>query len=317
MPVSGRRLFAVLMLFVAGAVSALAWMMIIPPGAFAQVAHGAGKGMKIARFHATVSGTLSVDWKQDTTYYDGCVDGYHRKTGAGTERIAFKSTRRARLDVLEIDGEPLMSPGLRGLPVRGTVSRHGSLHHEQLSGGESYCGGVPEDAEPEQPPALDCGKRSWTGGVAPAVLSPADYPAADGVVPLVPVVELQGPEVSGPGAAESLDDLYQNCVGGGSGLGPTSNSAFPHRRVFSKARRLVIRGSDTSTETTDGYTATATTRWRMVLVRRGRTVPTPDKSAKRRRKAPQCSNGRDDDGDGRTDFPRDRQCSSPRDRSER
>ncbi|CAN5814910.1 hypothetical protein BH23ACT12_BH23ACT12_02850 [soil metagenome] len=43
--------------------------------------------------------------------------------------------------------------------------------------------------------------------------------------------------------------------------------------------------------------------------------PTPSPSPSRR-PAPQCSNGRDDDGDGRTDFPADKGCSSRTDRTE-
>ena len=242
-------------------------------GASPAPALASGDVMKTARFHMTVSGTQTTDWTMDHTRYDGCIDGETRTSGAGNERITFKSIRRAPLDVVGIGDDVVASAGARGLRVRGTVSQQGELRHEQLSGGESYCGGTDE---PQEAPAPDCGKRAWRGTLTPIVYAPADYPAVDLIAPLVPVLALNGPDLAD---GRALGDLFRNCPGADGQLAPTPDSGFVSERVFSKAKRLVIRGKDTmTTPSVDGYVTTVTTRWRAVLVRRGRTMIIRDRS---------------------------------------
>lgn len=236
-------------------------------------AGAAAKGMQTARFHATVSGTQKTTWTMDHTRYDGCIGGETRTTGAGTEEIAFKSTRRAPLDFLKIGADVVASPGVAGLPVRGTVRRDGATRLEQLSGGESFCGGTDKA---EDPPAPDCGERSWRGTVSPVVYAPADYPGRDLLVPLLPVLSLTGPTLRDD---RTFNDLFRNCPGADGQLAPTPNSSFVRSRIYSKAKRVVIRGSDTVTESNDGYRTTVRITWRAVLVRRAATTHTPAKRA--------------------------------------
>ena len=270
---------------------------------------GAAASMKTARFHVKVEGAVAVDWRVDHTRYDGCVDADVTSRGAGRERIAFRSERRARMDILRVDGELLVAGPLPGIPVAGTVERDGAITVTGGEGKESHCGGTDN---PQEPPAPDCGTRSWRGFAGPVAYAPRDYPAV--VVPLMPVLALTGPwRDEGLG----FNELYENCPGGDAALGATPNSSLNEDVVFSRKRRIVITGKETETVDEEGFHTTTTTDWRAVLVRRG-TKRRPPKTDRRppKRRVPQCANGRDDDGDGRTDS-RDRQCRSPRDRSER
>lgn len=271
---------------------------VAPAGAAA-----AGTGLTTASFDISVSGTQTTRWSVDRTAYDGCVDGDLQTVGSGTQHVTFRSSRRVRFEALKVDGDTIVNAGIGGIPVRGTVEQQGGMRVTQLSGGESFCGGT---ETPMAPPAPDCGRRSWRGTIQPIVLTPAEYPTAPaGRAPRTRVLGLTGPHLDGD---QSFSGLYANCPGAEGLLIATPNSAFPAQRVFSRrTERLVIRGSEAQTDHEDGHSRTVTVRWRAVLVRRRPGRP---------QRAPECSNGRDDDHDGRVDFPRDRECRSPHDRSE-
>lgn len=287
--------------------AALAALCILPATADAR-----GK-LKLARYQVTISGTQTATWKLDHTEYDGCVQGDVRQFGEGSDKVTFTSRRRTLVQMLGLGRNDLAvtvgsSGGLPGLPVKGTATRSGHVDTQQLSGGESGCGGG--DGSPPPPP--DCGAKAYNGYLTLQWTTPDGYPG-EPPVPLLPVLIAEGPWTKGGGSV--FDSLFQNCPGGtATSLLPTPTSALTARKALGHARSFKLRGRDTEVTDTNGFHQEASVSWTAKFVRvKGRRTLKPPKPPKG---APQCLDGRDNDHDGKTDFPQDKGCSSPVDKSE-
>jgi hypothetical protein len=224
----------------------------------------APKGMQIAQFTMTVTGTQTTDWTVDHVRYDGCVDGDVRTTGAGRERLTFASRRPQRVQAIRIGKDTALSAGTGGLPARGTIERRGSVSVTQLSGGESGCGGAPEGTAP---PAADCGVRSWTGKLHPTLYGPGDAPVENPVLQLVDVLAFSGPDLP---EGRHPGEAFANCPGSDAVLHATDTAELRPRDLFSRKRRIVVRGKERFERGADGHRETVTVEWRAVLKRRGK-----------------------------------------------
>lgn len=221
------------------------------------------KTMKLARFTLTLTGTQTTDWKIDQTRYDGCVNGDVHTAGSGRERLTFGTARPGQLQAIGIGRDVVLSSGARGIPARGTIHRQGNIHLNQLSGGESWCGGVPE---PTLSPAADCGTRHWSGYLIPVHYGPFDAPVENPILQFAPILAFTGPALPG---GRSPSELFVNCPGSDAMLHPTDTAELKPRDLFSGKRRIVVRGEETFKRSDDGYSETVTIRWRAVLKLRG------------------------------------------------
>ena len=226
-------------------------------------AEAARTTMKIAQFTLTVTGTQTTDWSVDHTRYDGCVDGDVRTTGAGRERLTFGTRRPVRVDAIKIGRDAALNARTVGIPARGTIARQGSVSTTQLSGGESFCGGTPE---PTAPPAADCGVRSWTGTISPVLYGPGDAPVEIPILQAVDVLAFTGPDLP---AGRHPGELFANCPGSDATLRATDTAELMPRDLFSRKRRIVVRGKETVERVEDGLTEKVAISWRAVLTRRG------------------------------------------------
>lgn len=262
--------------------------------------------LKVVRYSVTAQGSQTTSWTLDHTEFDGCVQGDVRSVGSGRETVSFKSRRAATVLAMAVGGDVLLtSPGsVPGVPVKGAVTRSGHIDVQQLSGGESACGGGDPSSQPSPP---DCGSKPFSGVVTPVWTKPDDYPG-EPPVPLVPVLLLEGPYTRDGSPAF---DLFHSCPSSGlDALLPTPTSALPRKRLFGSARSFTVKGRDSQVSDSDGFHAETTVRWTATFRRlKGAGSPPP-------RGAPPCADGRDNDRDGKVDFPRDGGCSSPTDRSE-
>lgn len=223
---------------------------ILAPAAAAAV-----PGMPTVHYQVTLSGSQTTTWSLDHTTYDGCVQGDVRTTGTGRQHVTFATAAPARVTALRIDGTVVLSAnGAAGVPLKGSVDQQTSTQVQQLSGGESGCGGV--DA-PTAPTAPDCGTRDWTGTVQPLIVAPDDYPAL--VSPLTSVLHWDGPSIDG---MTGFDDLYANCPAiVGSTIAPTPQSWVLEHIAFARPTTFVVRGSDTTESTENGLTQQVTVNW--------------------------------------------------------
>jgi hypothetical protein len=110
---------------------------------------------------------------------------------------------------------------------------------------------------------------------------------------------------------KSFSTMFQNCPPGGPDqIIPTVGSALTVKKLFGKAKHFTIRGKDTDTTDQGGFHAKTSVHWvaRFTRVKGPVRVkpPTP----------PQCADGRDNNGNGKIDYPNDPGCSSPTDNSE-
>ena len=229
----------------------------------------ADQEMKLARFKLTVTGTQTNDWSMAYTRYDGCVDGDVQTTGEGRERLTFRTRRPVRLQAIGIGREAALTAGNGGIPMRGTIERQGSTQTHQLSGGESGCGGT---EQPVEPPAPDCGVRAWTGSMHPVLYGPGDAPVEDPVLQLVDVLAFTGPELPG---GRHPGELFANCPGSDALLRATETAELTPRALFSRKRRIVVRGRETVERVEDGYRETVAIDWRAILERRGKVRRVP------------------------------------------
>jgi hypothetical protein len=228
-------------------------------------------GMKIAQFELTVTGTQANAWAVDQTEYDGCVDGDVHTSGAGRERLTFHTRRPARVEAVGIGQDVVLSAGNGGIPISGTIERQGDMTVRQLSGGESFCGGVPE---PTAPPAPDCGVRPLSGTLDPVLYAPGDAPVPNPILQLVHALAFTGPDLpEGRHPAEH----FANCPGSDALLRATDTAHLKPRDLFSRKRRIVVRGEDTVERVEDGYRESVAISWKAVLTRRGQTRHVSDR----------------------------------------
>jgi len=273
-------------------------------------AANASAAVRTARFKITVSGSQSTKWTLDNTTFDGCIQGYVRQSGSGAQSFSFKSTKPATGLAARVGKTTTFTaitgnatPGAR---VRGSVTRSGQVTSQQLSGTGPGCGnGGPQSSAP----APDCGKRAFSGTLGLEWTTPAEWPG-EPPVPLVPVLLLQGPQMG----ATSFSTMFKNCPSAGQdGIIPTVNSALAAKKLFGRAKRFTIRGKDTDTTDQNGFHSETSVHWVARVTRfQGRVKIKPPKPPK----LPQCADGRDNNGNGKVDYPQDPGCSSPTDDSE-
>jgi hypothetical protein len=268
----------------------------------------ASAAVKTARFKITVSGRQTTNWTLDNTMYDGCIQGYTRQSGSGAQSFSFKSTKAATGLAARVGRSTVFTvitgrttPGAR---VKGSVSRSGQVTSQQLSGTGPGCGsgggGGPA-------PTPDCGKRHFSGTVGLEWTTPAEWPGGP-PVPLVPVLLLQGPQMG----TKSFSTMYQDCPPGGPDqIIPTVNSALTAKKLFGRAKRFTIRGKDSDTTDQNGFHSETKVSWVAKFTRIKGAFKPPKPPTQ-----PQCSDGRDNNGNGKIDYPQDPGCSSPTDNSE-
>lgn len=262
---------------------------------------------KLAHFKVTVSGTQTTKWTLDNTMYDGCVQGEVRQTGSGQQSMSFKSRKPATAFAVKIGKTSTFAvlgggstPGAR---VKGTVTRSGHTESQQLSGTGPGCGGGGGGPAPTP----DCGKRAFNGTVDMNWVTPAEWPAGP-PVPLTSVLLLEGPQLAG----KSLSELFQDCPSGGPDqIIPTVGSALSSKKLFGKAKHFTVKGKDTDTTDENGFHADTSVHWVAKFTRLKGAFKPPKPPAR-----PQCSDGLDNNGDGKIDYPQDTGCSSPTDDSE-
>src|SRR5690349_3987782 len=197
----------------------------------------AGAAIKTARFKLTVSGSQSTNWTLDNTTYDGCIQGNVRMSGSGSQSFNFKSTKPATGLAARVGKSTVFTvvtgtttPGAR---VKGSVTRSGHVTSQQLSGTGPGCGGGGGGG---QPPAPDCGKRTFAGTMGFNWATPSQWPG-EPPVPLTPVLLLEGPQMG----AKSFSTMYKNCPPGGPDqVIPTVGSALPAKKLFGRAKRFTI-----------------------------------------------------------------------------
>ena len=265
---------------------------------------------KSARFKVAVTGTQTSTWTLDSTTFDGCVGGDIRQTGSGRQSFTFKSPKPAALTAIKAAGSVVISgTRLPGVPVTGSMTRSGQITTEQLSGTETGCG---DGGTGGPPPPSDCGTKPFRARVDLEWTTPAQYPG-EPPVPLVPVLLLEGPMF--PTGSSGFSDLFDNCVGGGPDqLLPTPNGSLPLKKLFGKAKRFSVRGRDTETMDSGDYHVVTTVSWVAKFTRLpglGKAPGPPPPAA-----LPQCIDGRDNNGNGKIDFPQDPGCESAGDMTE-
>ena len=262
---------------------------------------------KAARFKVTVSGTQTSNWSLDNTTFDGCVQGDIRQTGRGRQSFSFKNAKPATLTAINIgDSVTISGTAVPGVRVKGSLTRVGDITTEQLSGDPTGCG----DGGGGPRPPSDCGTKPFAARVDLEWTRPEQYPG-EPPVPLVPVLLLQGPIF--PTGTSGFSDLFQNCVGGGPDqLIPTPNSSLPLKKLLGKVKRFAVRGKDTQTSDSDGYHVETTVSWVATFKRLSGLGPPPKPPAG----VPQCMDGRDNNGNGKIDFPQDEGCDSGVDTTE-
>lgn len=261
---------------------------------------------KLAHFKVTVRGSQSTKWTLDHTEYDGCVQGQVRQTGSGQESLSFKSRKPATASAVKLGRTTTFaafSGSTPGARVKGSVTRSGHAESQQLSGNGPGCGGGGGGPAPTP----DCGTRAFSGSVDMNWVSPAEWPGGP-PVPLTSVLLLEGPQVGGTG----LSGMFQDCPGGGPDqLIPTVGSALSSKKLFGKAKHFTIRGKDTDTTDDNGFHSDTSVHWVAKFTRLGGAFKPPKPQAR-----PQCSDGLDNNGNGKIDYPQDPGCSSPTDNSE-
>jgi hypothetical protein len=262
-----------------------------------------------ARFSITVSGTQTSTWSLDSTTFDGCVQGDIRQTGSGRQSFSFKTPKPATLTAIKIDKSVIISgTRLPGAPVKGSLSRSGDIRTEQLSGDPTGCG----DGGGSPPTAPDCGTKPFAARVDLEWTTPDQY-QGEPPVPLVPVLLLEGPVF--PTGSSGFSSLFQHCVGGGPDqLIPTPNSSLALKKLFGKVKRFTVRGADKQTTDSDGYRVETTVNWVATFKRLPRLTKAPPPQPPGG--LPQCMDGRDNNGNGKIDFPQDPGCTSATDATE-
>lgn len=262
---------------------------------------------KLSHFKVTVSGSQTTKWTLDHTMYDGCVQGEVRQSGSGQESLSFKSRKPATAFAVKVGKTTtfavLGGGSSTGARVKGSVTRSGHVEAQQLSGNGPGCGGGGGGPAPTP----DCGKRAFSGSVDMRWVTPAEWPAGP-PVPLTSVLLLEGPQVGGAG----LSGMFQDCPSGGPDqLIPTVGSALSSKKLFGKAKHFTIHGKDADTTDQDGFHADTSVHW-VAKFTRIKGAFKPPKPPTR----PQCSDGLDNNGNGKIDYPQDPGCSSPTDNSE-
>jgi hypothetical protein len=278
--------------------------------AVAAIAADASAAIKTARFKVTVSGTQTTNWTLDNTTFDPCIQGNVRMSGSGQQSFSFKSTKPATGLAARVGKSTIFTaitgsrtPGAR---VKGHVTRQGHVESQRLSGNGPGCGSGSPGAPP--PPAPDCGKRAFAGTLDLRWATPAQWPGQP-PVPLTPVLLLEGPRMG----TTSFSTMFKNCPPGGPDqIIPTVGSALTTKKLFGKAKHFTVRGKDTDTTDSNGFHADTKVSWVAKFTRlKGGAFKPPKPPAR-----PQCADGRDNNGDGKIDFPQDPGCTSPTDDSE-
>jgi hypothetical protein len=248
----------------AGTVALLGLLVLASPAAAAKDQEAAFKIEVRAAQHST--------WTSDFTTA-GCGGGTSHAFGNGEQGFSLTTNKPFKVKVIRsrFGGGSALSffkygRGGTGVPVNVAAVREGVFDVETI-GGEP-CG---DGGGGTQPPASDCGARSFNAELLLDYYSPVDFPDSE-LTPLVDVLSLSGPfDAAGFGGDELFDELYANCPGVGSNGGQlllSPNGGVSPKKLFGKKKRFKVKAEDTVITDTSSSHEETRMNWTVKFKRR-------------------------------------------------
>lgn len=234
----------------------------------ALVAPAAAAKSKQAKFKVEVFAEQHIDWTYDVTQTDDCTGGSYRQFGSGGQSFSLTTKKPVKVTALSnkfggtrttaIFAGKLTDPKT-GLPVNVAAIQEGNITTQQITPGDGEaCGdGGGGGAEP---PAPDCGERSFNAEVRLAHYEPELYPGDP--APLVPVLTVSGPFDSD--SSRPLHEQWERCPGPANdsgGLMETATGGLPPAKLFGKKKKFTVKAKDSDVFTSDSTRQTTKMNW--------------------------------------------------------